>query len=1258
MISTDNSVESNNVMITREAIIGPKKNQESSTYVITNGGIKRKRSPRSNLQYPKFCDYAQTNIPHCGYQNLKKRKLFNKRDSSGNPNEEKNQCWTSSLHDFGQGVNPDGYNNLISNEQNMVQSWAVPPACRKSVLGTADLGTKYSCHLMPKLKSSEKNTLFYQRAIPQLPSMKTWQQVQCSSNAHYSIQNMHPYVNYIMAPYNNFNANYNTLAECTLPHIPNPNWTIMTNCGHPSFWSGPPIYNYQRMPQRETNLNDKEEYRDQSAPTRANLGSMQHQWISQANSSFSKWLYAQPQRNYVRLPMKYSENEEKSADEKLSSQHNANVTPAGYLLPQAQQNISYSKPHPDEQSPVHHTNHRQIKRKMATNHIDLDSTSPQLEDLRIAEENLPPPVRMNAKDSSNISALPTSFPSFPKSKYITQHSVINMPKMSHTGAPNLSSCVSKTYPPSSQTENNLHIMPSTETIPSNIVFRKSNQHVSELTSRKNSLPISENTETLEPRVNSEKLKCSNTLANSEMSSKPNEKSKLKDCENTKKSGALSALRHWKCVLEYQILRTKGFILDNHEKQRLLERMLLQKAPKKRISKKGVDKIRRQRMMAERWLVDSQYSPPKMKFDLVRSNQRIPSNFHHEEKLGSVERKLIVGTTLRVTRNEKLWKVLKHIEKEGYENVDLGASRKKFQNCAGHPLHGFKRDEDEVQRRDGDPLLPGFTNKLAWEKVSWEVFRKREKNQMSYMTSFPARSPSECRVVANEATLWKMLPESKRVRNENDVKQTSATMLPGLWTVQEDKLLAKKTKELGDHGHWEEIAGAFGDNRHPICCLSRWQRKINKSKKHVWTKVEDMWLKRLLPLCGENDWTRVARHFNDVTANQCHLRWRNTLRPNIRHAQHWTKIEDLMVNLCVRIFGRVWVQVSKFTVGRTDLSCRERFVNFLDPTINTKAQFSDIEIQKLRELVSKYGEGKWSKIARELNTGRTDWFVSRMWHDIQKNGVEIMRIKRKNQEAINKARDTSRRFIARSLNSKLSLPKMCKRSSIGQKLKLPKAGESTPSTIGKKSVVSVCADPLPNISISQPIQIYNPQAPTFPQLPLLPNGSSWRRAYKEYIDKFGRKRMIWEAVVVPTEPAVPALPPRLRKQTLSPQITHHPNRVNQHSSSNGAMQQSQYLHQLAQQVDQPEDERFIPLSRVTPRYQDIRVKHPRSQIETPMTELKDYHSMQYLLSLQTLKDKKQNTRLGGKLLTSTFTTGQNTHEDGSYQLLRKPMATDD
>jgi len=1244
------------VMITKEATIGVKKNQGSRTNVIANAGIKRKRSQRSNLQYPQFCDYAQTDIPHCGHQILKKRKLFNNRHSSGNSNQDKNQCWPPSLHDVGQGVNPNGYNNLNRNGQVVVQSWAVPSTCRKSVLGNSDLGTKYPSHVMPKLKSREKDTLVYHRAIPQLPLMKTWQQRQCSSNAHYSIKNMHPYANYITAPYTNFTLNYNTFAECGLPQIPNPNWTIMTNGGHPSFWSGPPIYNYPPLPQREMNRNDKEEYRDQTANTRVNIASKQHQWMSQTNGSQSKWLYAQPQCNYVRIPMNYSENEEKSEDENLSTQRNANVTPAGCLFPQVQQNIYYSKPNPDEQSPVRHTNHRQIKRKKAKNHINIDNASPQLEELIIAEESLPPAVKMNSECSSNISSLPTSFPSFPKSTYITQHSVINMPKMSHTVAPNFSSCVSKTYPPSSQTQNNLHIMPSTETIPVNIVFRKSNQHVSELTSRENSLPISANTETLEPRVNSEKLKCSDTLAKSEMSSKLIEERKVKVCENTKKSGALEALRHWKCVLEYQILRTKGFILDNHEKQRLLEQMLLQRAPKKRISKKGVDKIRRHRVMAERWLVDSQDSPPKIELDLVRSNQRIPSNFHHEEKLGSVERKLIVGTTLRITRNEKLWKVLKHIEKEGYENVDLGASRKKFQNCAGHPLHGFKRDEDEVRRRDGGPLLPGFTNKLAWEKVSWEVFRKREKNQMSYMTSFPARSPSECRVVANEATLWKMLPESKRVRNENDVKQTSATMLPGLWSVQEDKLLAKKTKELGDHGHWEEIAGAFGDNRHPICCLARWQRKINKSKKHVWTKVEDMWLKRLLPLFGENDWTRVARYFNDVTANQCHLRWRNTLRPNIRHAQHWTKIEDLMVNLCVRIFGRVWVQVSKFTVGRTDLSCRERFVNFLDPTINTKAQFSDIEIQKLRELVSKYGEGKWSKIARELNTGRTDWFVSRMWHDIQKNGVEIMRIKRKNQEAINKARDTSRRFMARSLNSKLSSQKLCKRSSMGQKLKLPKAGEGTPSTIGKKMAVSVCADPLPSISINQPF-LYCPQAPTFPQLPSLPNGSSWRRAYKEYIDKFGRKRMIWEALVVPTKPSVPALHPRLTKQTWSSQVTPHPKRVNRRSSSNGTMQQSQYLHQLAQQVAQPVDERFSPLSRVTPHYQDI-IKHPRSQMETPVSELKDSRSMQYLLSLQTLNDKKKNRRLGGKLLSSTFTTRQSTHENCSYEPFRKPMATDD
>merc|ERR1719285_888082 len=196
-------------------------------------------------------------------------------------------------------------------------------------------------------------------------------------------------------------------------------------------------------------------------------------------------------------------------------------------------------------------------------------------------------------------------------------------------------------------------------------------------------------------------------------SKPLNENKLKTCNNKKKSVALWALRCWKRGLVYQIDRIRHFIFDNHEKQRLLVRMISQREPKKKCSKKGVDKTRRHRMMAERWLVDSQNSRPEINADFMRSIEGLPSNFHHEEKLGNVERKLIMETSLQVTRNEKLWKVLDDIKKEGYDNVDLEVSRKNLQDCAGHPLVGFNRDEDEVRRRDGGSLLSGFTNKMAW-----------------------------------------------------------------------------------------------------------------------------------------------------------------------------------------------------------------------------------------------------------------------------------------------------------------------------------------------------------------------------------------------------------------------------------------------------------------------------------------------------------------------------------------------------------------
>jgi len=704
--------------------------------------------------------------------------------------------------------------------------------------------------------------------------------------------------------------------------------------------------------------------------------------------------------------------------------------------------------------------------------------------------------------------------------------------------------------------------------------------------------------------------------------------KLPEISSTKatskiQSVAHQALRTYKHVLEYQIDRIRHFIFDNHEKQRLLERNILLRGQKKiKVQKKGLDRTRRQRMMSGPWIADIHDRQPEVIENLKRTRERLPSNFHHEEKPGTLERKLIMETNLQVTRNELLWNNLKAIKKQGYEKVDLEVSRKTFQDCAGHRLCGFKKDELAVLRKDGTVLLAGFTNKMAWEKVSWEVFRKREKKRMKYMTSFPTRSPCQCRVVANEATLYKMHPESKQTKDWNDVKQTSATMLPGVWTAEEDKLLQEKTKEFGDCGHWEEIAAAFKDHRHPICCLARQQRKINKSQKHVWTKQEDMWLKNLVPILGENDWTCISRYFSDVTANQCHLRWRNTLRPNIRHAQHWTKIEDLMVNLCVRIFGKVWVQVSKFTSGRTDLSCRERFVNFLDPTINSDAQFSDGEIKQLCHLVAKYGEGKWSKIARELNTGRTDWFVSRMWHDIQKNGVELMRIKRKNQEAINKQRDKSRRFMACTSSRKLNTKKQHAHPALkNRQQRQPYTRQRIPPASSGVTMRRTAPHPHPGVVVMQPSHLRKNQYPLYPQLPPLPRGHAYRPAYKQIIDKEGRKRTICGVVVVRAGPVVPTY--------HLPAVNHPKPPLRQSPMVNGT---SSLYHAMRRPQSVPYRYPQLP-----PRYQDVSSSHlqyqqarnaaqqGQSRIGKTSINRKDAECIRLLLNLRKQQQLKNNGR---------------------------------
>jgi hypothetical protein len=183
--------------------------------------------------------------------------------------------------------------------------------------------------------------------------------------------------------------------------------------------------------------------------------------------------------------------------------------------------------------------------------------------------------------------------------------------------------------------------------------------------------------------------------------------------------------------------------------------------------------------------------------------------------------------------------------------------------------------------------------------------------------------------------------------------------------------------------WEEVAAKLGTNRTAFSCVCQYQRlyapHTNKGK---WQKEEDELLEKAVKRHGQGDWMRIAALVPGRSAQQCIHRWRNTLAPTIRRGR-WSPQEDQLLLEAVKDNpGASWQVIAQHVPGRTDVKCRERWVNVLDPGV-LRTAFSADEDEVLRRAVQEVGEGRWAAIA-VLLPGRTDNQCRRRWRYLSRS----------------------------------------------------------------------------------------------------------------------------------------------------------------------------------------------------------------------------------------------------------------------------------
>ncbi|KAI3780237.1 hypothetical protein L2E82_10208 [Cichorium intybus] len=217
-----------------------------------------------------------------------------------------------------------------------------------------------------------------------------------------------------------------------------------------------------------------------------------------------------------------------------------------------------------------------------------------------------------------------------------------------------------------------------------------------------------------------------------------------------------------------------------------------------------------------------------------------------------------------------------------------------------------------------------------------------------------------------------------------------------WSLSEDKKLLYTVQNRG-LSNWIEIAESLGTNRTPFQCLSRFQRSLNASIiKNEWTPPEDEELRTAVAEYGDTNWQLVASTLEGRTGTQCSNRWNKSLNPMRKRIGKWAPDEDKRLKIAVKLFGgKNWNKIARFVPGRTQVQCRERWVNCLDPALNMN-EWTPQEDLQLKYAIEEHGYC-WSKVAACVPP-RTDNQCRRRWSVLLPHEVPVLQRARKMKKA--------------------------------------------------------------------------------------------------------------------------------------------------------------------------------------------------------------------------------------------------------------------
>ena len=268
-------------------------------------------------------------------------------------------------------------------------------------------------------------------------------------------------------------------------------------------------------------------------------------------------------------------------------------------------------------------------------------------------------------------------------------------------------------------------------------------------------------------------------------------------------------------------------------------------------------------------------------------------------------------------------------------------------------------------------------------------------------SIQSTNPSHWLAVGSEAVDWLLMAASYvPSRSAIDCRlQWTNRLDPRInhaaWSDAEDSFLLRHapSSSVKPMRHWVDVAAGMATQRTAWQCMTRYVRTLRpvQVKDTPWSEEENRRLKWLVDEEeGSKDWVRVAERMEGRTDQQCMHRYLKVLKP-LEQSQLakgvWTVAADLRLRLAVLAYGLRWSEVARLVGGgRSDVSCRERWVNVLRGGERTeqlkRGGWSGEEEAKLRSVVAEVGE-VWTEVADRMQ-GRTDRMCRKKWRRMQTN----------------------------------------------------------------------------------------------------------------------------------------------------------------------------------------------------------------------------------------------------------------------------------